>query len=307
MNKNFYKILELDEKASSAEIKKNYRRLAKQYHPDTHPNDKTAESKFKEISEAYDVLSDPEKRKKYDEFRKYGGAWPGGNFNGMNFGDFENMHFKWGGQGKTNSQFGDNMGIGDLFSQFFGGRKPGSRARNQAANGQDVQVDLKIPFEIAALGGKHPFSVNYGGQTKTFSVNIKPGIEDGEKIRLRGQGSPGHGGVAGDLIITVNILPNSHLQREGIHIISKVTINLAQALLGTKIQVTTLEGKKVQLKVNPESQNGQRLRLKGMGIKTKDGRVGDYFVELNVVLPEKLSVTQKKLIEEFARDSNLTY
>ena len=305
MNKDYYKILEVDDKANSGEIKKNYRRLAKKYHPDTHPNDKIAEKKFKDISEAYNVLSDSQKRQKYDEFRKYGGTWPGGNFNGANSGDFGNIHFEW--PGGMNSSSGDNIGVGDLFSQFFGNRRPGGSSRPQTTKGQDVQVDLQIPFEIAALGGKQPFSVNFGGQTKTFSVNIKPGIEEGEKIRLKGQGSPGYGGAAGDLILTVHIAPNNHLKREGIHIVSKVAINMAQAILGTKIQVTTLEGKKVQLKVNPGSQNGHRLRLKGMGIKTKEGKVGDYFVELEVFLPEELNELQKKLIEEFAQASNLTY
>lgn len=298
MNKDYYKILGVSETASPAEIKKIYRKLAKQYHPDSHPNDKQAENRFKEISEAYQVLSDPEKRRKYDEFRKYGGAMPGG-------GDFGDIHFNWGSPNGASGMGGSTFG--DLFSQFFGGIGGSRRTHSRSVRGQNVEADLTIPFEVAALGGKQPFTVNYSGKQKTFSVNIKPGIEDGEKIRLRGQGSPGYGGQPGDLILTVHISPHPVFYREGLNIISKVKINLAQALLGTKIQVSTVEGKKVQLKIHPGSQNGQRLRLKKMGIKTKDGRVGDQFVELEVVLPESLDRSQKKMIEEFARASNMSY
>ena len=308
MNKDYYKILGIDENASSDQIKKVYRKLAKKYHPDSHPNDKQAEARFKEISEAYNVLSDSGKRKKYDEFRKYGGRMPGGNFNGMNFGDFGNIRFESGSQGgRFSSQGADNMGFGDLFSQFFNAGRTNKRAQSRKISGQDVQADLTLPFEIAVLGGKQSITVNYSGKSKNFSVNIKPGIENEEKIRLRGQGLPGYGGDPGDLIITVHISPNQHFNREGLHIIYKTRLNLAQALLGTKIQVKTVEGKRVQLKIQPGSQNGQRLRLKGMGIKTKDGQVGDQFVEIEIILPKRLNDSQRKLFEQFARKSNMDY
>jgi DnaJ-class molecular chaperone len=300
MNKDYYNILGVSESASQDEVKKAYRKLAKQYHPDSHPNDKQAENRFKEISEAYHVLSDTERRKKYDEYRKFGGRVPHGNFGGTKFGDFGDFRFEWGSQG-------ENLGFGDLFSQFFGGGKSSRRSQTRTVKGQDIHANLTVPFEVAALGGKQPFSINYGGNNKSFSVNIKPGIEDGEKIRLRGQGAPGYGGQAGDLILTVQINKHPQFKKEGLNILSKVKLNLAQALLGTKIQVHTVEGKKIQLKIQPGSQNGSRLRLKGMGIKMNDGRAGDHFVELEVILPDRLSSSQKKMIKEFAKESNMDY
>ncbi len=305
-NKDYYKILGVSEDATEEEIKKAYRNLAKKYHPDSHPGDKEAEGKFKEIAEAYEVLSDPEKRKKYDEFRKFGGAMPGGGFGDFGPGDFGNIRFEWGSPGEF-SFGGDQFGLGDIFSQFFGTRAR-TKTYARTAKGPDVQADLVIPFEVAALGGKQTFTINYGDKRRTFSVNIKPGIEDGEKIRLRGQGAPGYGGgPPGDLILTVHIAPHPIFKREGLDIISKVKLNLVQALLGTKIQVQTVQGKRVQLRIPPGTQNGQRFRLKGMGIKTRDGRVGDHYVEVEVVLPEHLTEEQRKLIEEFARISNMQY
>jgi len=292
MNKDYYKILGVSENASLDEIKKVYRKLAKKYHPDSHPNDKQAESRFKEISEAYHVLSDSGRRKKYDDFRKFGGRMPGG--------DMGNFNFEWGSPG-------EDKGFGDLFSQFFGGGRTNRRSHSRRVKGQDVEANLTIPFEVAALGGKQSFSVNFSGKNKTFSVNIKPGIENGEKIRLRGQGASGYGGDPGDLILTAYISNHNIFEKEGINIISKAKINLAQALLGTKIQVMTVEGKKVQMKIQPGSQNGSRLRLKGMGIKMKDGQVGDHLVEIEVNLPDRLSREQKKLIEEFAKASKMSY
>ena len=305
-NKDYYKILGVGEDASQEEIKKAYRKLAKQYHPDSHPGDKQAEERFKEIAEAYAILSDPEKRRKYDELRKFGGRMGGPGFEGFNVGDFGNIRFEWGSPEEF-SFGGSHFGLGDIFSQFFGG---GSRTKTytRTAKGQDIHAELVIPFEVAALGGKQTFTVQYGGKRKTFAVNIKPGIEDGEKIRLRGQGAPGYGGgPAGDLILTVHVAPHPLFKREGLDIVSKVKLNLAQALLGTKVQVQTVQGKRVKLRIPPGTQNGQRFRLKGMGIRTPGGRVGDHYVEVEVVLPESLNSEQRKLIEEFARVSHLNY
>jgi DnaJ-class molecular chaperone len=308
LNKDYYKILGVSENASDEEIKKAYRRLAKEYHPDSRPGDKQAEERFKEIAEAYDVLSDPEKRKKYDQLRKFGagGFPPGGDAGGFPFGDFGNIRFEWGSPGEFTFGGGD-FDLGDIFSRFFGGATH-ARTRTRTVRGQDIHAELVIPFEVAATGGKQTFSISYGGRRKTFSVRIKPGIEEGEKIRLRGQGSPGiGGGPPGDLILTVHIAPHPVFKREGLDIISKVKLNLAQALLGTKILVDTVQGKKVQLRIPPGSQNGQRFRLKGMGIRTEDGRVGDHYVEIEVVLPEYLNDEQRRLIEEFARISGMNY
>ena len=304
--KDYYKILGVSEDASQEEIKKAYRKLAKQYHPDSHPGDRQAEERFKEIAEAYEILSDPEKRKKYDELRRFG-AGTGGDFGGFGMGDFGNIRFDWGSPNEF-SFGGDHFGLGDIFSQFFGGAGPRAKTRTRTMKGQDIHAELVIPFEVAALGGKQTFTVNYGDKRKTFAVNIKPGIDDGEKIRLRGQGAPGYGGgPAGDLILTVHVAPHPMFKREGLDVISKVKLNLAQALLGTKVQVQTVQGKKVQLRIPPGTQNGQRFRLRGMGIRTPDGRVGDHYVEVEVVLPESLNPEQRRLIEEFARISNMPY
>jgi len=196
--------------------------------------------------------------------------------------------------------------LGDLFSQFFSNRS-GRRTQTRSIKGQNIQATLDLPFEVAALGGKQSFSAHYGDKTKSFSVTIKPGIEEGEKIRLRGQGLPGVSGEAGDLILTVHLLPHPMFLREGLNIISKLKLNIAQAMMGTKIQVRTVKEEKIQLKIRAGSQNGERLRLKGMGIKTNDGRCGDHLVEIEIELPERLNDKQRQLIEEFARISKLDY
>ncbi|MEE9170225.1 MAG: DnaJ C-terminal domain-containing protein [bacterium] len=299
-NKDYYKILGVDEKARSSEIKKSYRRLAKQYHPDSHPGDKAAEARFKEIAEAYEVLSDDKKRQQYDQFRKFGGAFPGGSFE-----DIGGFRFERRSPGGGISDFDSDLGFGDLFSRFFD--RNGGRTRSRSMRGQDIHADIQITFEVAVYGGKQTLSFNVGGKSKILSINIKPGIEDGEKIRLRGQGARGLGSEAGDLFLTAHILPRPGFRREGQTIISTVEINLVQALLGTKIQAQTLQGTKVEIKVPPGSQNGQRLRLKGLGINSAGKPPGDYFIELSIVLPEKLNDAQKRIIEEFARESGIKY
>lgn len=295
-NKDYYKILGLSENATSAEIKNAYRKLAKKYHPDSHPGDRNAESRFKEVAEAYEILSDNKKKSQYDQFRKYGGAFPGGDFGGFKF--------DWDTAGSRGFDFGG--GLGDIFSRFFG-QNGGSSRRPREQKGQDISANLQVPFKIAAYGGKHTFSININGAKKTLSVNIKPGTEDGGQIRLAGQGTRGAGIRPGDLILTVNISPLVGFKREGLDIIDITELNLAQAMLGTKLKVQTLDGNKVQVSIPPGSQNGQRLRLKGLGVKASNIKNGDYYLEFKINLPEKLTKNQKELIEEFARKSNLKY
>lgn len=294
--KDYYKILGVGEKAGIDQIKKAYRKLAKKYHPDSHPGDKAAEAHFKEVAEAYHVLSDEKRRQEYDQFRKYGHL-----FQGANQGEKDS---KWGYRDFSNFDLGNDPGIGDFFSQFFNSDfrgKEGFRAR-----GQDVHADLRVPFEIAAYGGKQSVSIRINGQQKNLSVNIKAGTNDGQRIRLAGQGVTGAGTEPGDLILTVHIAKRTGFRRMGLDIIASVELNLAQALLGTKITVTTLEGKKVQVNVPAGTQNGSRLRLKGLGIKTPNGH-GEYFLEFSVKLPARLSPEEQEIIKEFARRHRLRY
>ncbi len=298
--KDYYKILGVSENASEAEIKKAYRRLAKLYHPDQHPGDKAAEEKFKDIAEAYDVLSNKEKRAKYDQLRKYGGDIPHGGFDFGNMGG-GNIHFDFGGPGGTTFTDGTPFDLDELFSQLFGGggRDIFTRTRRRTARGQDVQVQLEVPFEVAITGGPYQFTVALDGQQKTLSVNIPPGVEDGTQLRVPGQGIPGPSGKPGDMIVQVRVGKHRFFERKGNDIYCEVPIDVTQAMLGTKIRVKTVRGKKVELKIPPGTQCGQVFRLRGMGIQTPDGKKGDQYVKINVQIPKHLTEKQKELIKAF--------
>lgn len=378
--KDYYKILGVAESASPDEIKKAYRRLAKQYHPDANPGDSQAAEKFKQINEANEVLSDDVKRKQYDDMKRFAGAGfqgfrgagggPGG-AQGFNINDIFGR-FATGGRGAGSATFsteglGGFGGLGDLFSTIFdrGGRFRQQRYGPQ--RGQDLHAEVQIPFETATKGGdavigvtksencqrcggtgaepgsevaKCPqcggggmvsqaqggFAVSrpcpqcYGrgeilsqpctgcsgtGQvqrTRRLQVKIPRGIEDGGKVRLRGQGEAGiAGGPPGDLIIKVNVMGDRFFTRKGANIYCDVKINLTQAVLGTKIKVRTLDGKRALLKIPPGTQPGTTFRMKGLGIK-KDSKQGDQFVTVNVEIPTKLTPKEKDLFEKLASD-----
>ncbi|RKY85307.1 J domain-containing protein [candidate division KSB1 bacterium] len=307
-NEDYYKVLGVSENATAEEIKKAYRKLAKKYHPDSHPGDKSAEEKFKQISEAYSVLSDPKKRAQYDQLRKYGTFAGSGSspFTGFDFSNIGNIKFEWATSAEEPS-FHNNetfAGFSDLFSRFFGERSNlfERTRRRQTMRGQDVEAEVEIPFETAIFGGKQNISLILNGQRRTFSVTIPPGIEEGEKIRLRGQGLPGAGGAPpGDLLITIHVGKHPFFKRQGKDIYCKVSINVVEAILGTKVKVKTVEGKQVQLKIPPGTQNGQIFRLKGLGVKDKNNKRGDLFVEIHVTIPQNINPQQRKLIEEFAQ------
>ncbi|NOY78437.1 MAG: DnaJ domain-containing protein [Calditrichaeota bacterium] len=302
--KDYYKILGVSENATDAEIKKAYRNLAKQYHPDSHPGDKAAEEKFKDIAEAYDVLSDKEKRAKYDQLRKYGGPTPGGGINFDDFGDLGGIHFEFGGHpgGGTTFTDGTPFDLDDLFSRLFGGgRDTFTRTRRRTAPGQDVHVQLEIPFETAVKGGPYQFVVDLNGQHKNLSITIPPGVEDGTQLRIAGQGLPGPGGKTGDMLVTIRVGKHRFFERKGHDVYCEVPIGVVQAMLGTKIRVKTVHGKKAELKIPPGTQCGQMFRLKGMGIQTPDGRKGDQYVKINVQIPKVLNERQKELLREFEK------
>ncbi|MEX2581758.1 MAG: molecular chaperone DnaJ [Gemmatimonadota bacterium] len=368
--KDFYRILGVAENASADEIKKAYRKLAKQYHPDANPNDAGAADRFKEVSEAYAVLSDEAKRKQYDQVRKFGGFGgfrPGGGGPGTGgaAGQTETFSFE---------DLGGLGGLGDIFGSIFDfGRKKGAGGRAQAAQrGQNVEYAVEVPFETAARGGKisitvpvsepcgscggngaapgttpttcpeckgsgsvvfgqggfavsRPCPACYGrgsipttpcptcqgqGQVRTqrqLQVTVPAGVDTGSKLRIPEQGETGPGGgTRGDLILSFRVKPHRFFSRDGLDINCTVPINIAQATLGSKLRVRTVDGKHVVLRVPPATQSGTRFRIRGHGIE-KGGRKGDQFVRVEVRVPEQLDPDEETLLKDFARVADLKY
>lgn len=372
-NKDYYAVLGVSASATHDEIKKQYRKLAAKHHPDKNQSDPKASDRFKEISEAYQVIGDEEKRKQYDQMRRLGafggGGRPGSGGRGTGFGtgqpgggSYRYEDFDIGGLG----------GLGDIFSSMFGGGARGGGKQQRAERGQDIEATLEIPFRIAALGGKVPVdlevneecqtchgsgaapgakiqtcpecngrgTISFGqggfavqrpcpmclgrGQVpsercptcngaaevrarKKVMITVPPGVDTGTKIRLKGQG--GHGaksGQPGDLLITFSVQPDRFYRREGLDIVAPVPINIAQATLGSKISVKTVDGKKVTIKIPPGTPSGKRFRVPGQGIE-KDGTKGDLIVQVEVTVPDKLTDEQERAMREFAEASNLKF
>jgi molecular chaperone DnaJ len=379
-SKDFYKVLGVSSTASQDEIKKAYRKLAKKNHPDANASDAKAAERFKEISEANNVLSDPAKRKQYDEMRRYGAfdgasGFGGGRSRAGGAGGFGGGRSR-GGEQTINFQdfdIGGLGGLGDLFSSMFGGgeAKEASRPRGPE-RGDTVEASLDIPFRTAARGGKVPIELEVreecptchgtgaapGAQLKIcpecngrgvisfgqggFAVNrtcpvclgkgqvpseacptchgtgevrvkrkvvinVPPGVDTGSKIRLKGQGGKGTAnGPPGDLVITFNVQPDKFYSRDGLDVIAKVPLNIAQATLGTKISVKTLDGKKVAIKIPPGTPSGKRFRVRGQGIEKGDKK-GDLIVEVSIAVPEKLSEEQERMMKDFADSGGMKY
>ncbi len=302
---DYYSILGVDRKASKDEIKKAYRKLAMQYHPDRNKDNAGAEDKFKEISEAYAVLSDDKKRKQFDQFgadgfhRKYSQE---DIFRGFDMNEvFQGFGFNFGGgdpmQGiedffRTGSFRRSGVSFEDIF--HGGGRGSGPQ------RGQDVEALLTVSFEEAALGAEKRFSLQSNGHNQETSVRIPAGIADGKKLRLKGKGNPGpQGAPAGDLYLKVQVQPHPRFQREGNDILTDLEIHLSEALLGTMREVPTLSGPK-NLKIPPGTQSHSRLRLKGQGIAGPKG-TGDQLVRVIVKLPRALTNEQTRLVEELQK------
>jgi len=312
MGKNYYDILGVSENATPEEIKRAFRTLAKKYHPDRNPGDKTAEAKFKEISEAHETLSDSKKKAEYDTMLKYGafaGAGRGASgFGGAGF-DFSDL-FRQGTGGRGGFQtfrFSSSGidGLEDIISSFFGGGDPfGSRrgpfAKRRARQprmqkGADLKMSLTVSFMEAINGAQKMLRIHQTG--KTLNVKIPKGIEDGGKIRLAGQGMPGpRGGQTGDLIITVKVMPDQRFERKGNDIYTSVTVSFKEAILGTQKEVHTLS-KKVMLRIPPGTQPGTKLRLKGQGLAVAGSQGGDLYVEVKVEIPKTLTERQRKMLE----------
>ncbi len=373
--KDFYNVLGVSEKATADEIKKQYRRLAKQHHPDSNKGEAKSAERFKEISEAYQVLSDAKKRSQYDEMRRLGafdGFTRGSSRGGS--GSRSSAGQRSGGAGQQSGSYdqfdvGGLGGFGDIFSSMFGG---GSRAQKPSGpeQGQSVETTLEIPFKTAALGGKVPielevneecatchgsgaakgakilscpecggrgtisfgqggFAVNRpcpmclgkgtvpsekcptcGGageqrSRKKVNITVPSGVDSGSKIRLKGQGGRGvRGGPAGDIMITFNVKLDAAWLREGLDLVTKAPVNIAQASLGSKVSVETLDEKTVSIKIPAGTPSGKRFRIRGQGI-AKDEKRGDLIVELVVTVPENLNEKQQQLMKEFAAATGL--
>jgi molecular chaperone DnaJ len=283
-DKDFYKILGVAKGVSDAELKKVYRKLARQFHPDSNPGDAKAEARFKEISEAYSVLSDPEQRKEYDAVRAMGG---GARFTGGA-----------GGSGFPGGFPAGGAGFEDVFSNLFGGGR-GGNPFGGGGFGPQPGADLSMSTTLNFIDGVKGTSikVNIGG--KDVSVNIPAGVSDGQKIRLRGKGqaSP-NGGPAGDLIINCAVKSHPVFSRDGENIRVTVPVTYAEAVLGATILVPTLGGEPVKLKVAPGTPNGRVLRVKGRGVETSKN-TGDLLATVEIAVPSHVSDKAKVALEQF--------
>jgi molecular chaperone DnaJ len=372
--RDFYAVLGVPSTATQDEIKKAYRKLAKQYHPDANASDPKAADRFKEISEANNVLGDVEKRKQYDEMRRLGAFGGFGGFGGAS---------PRGGPAQRGPSAGPNVnyqdfdigglgGLGDLFGSIFGGGARGPARPSGPQRGQNIETSLEIPFRTAARGGKVPVelevneecgtcrgtgaapgasmkicpecsgrgSVSFGqggfavnrpcpvclgrgqvpsqpcptcsgaGEVRTRKkvlITVPPGVDTGSKIRLKGQGGKGSSnGPPGDLLITFNVLADKFYQRQGLDIIANLPLNIAQATLGSKVSVNTLDGKKIVIRIPAGTASGKRFRVKGQGIH-KGSQVGDLIVEVKIEAPEKLSEEQERIMKEFAAAGGMKY
>ena len=299
--RDYYHILGVNKNASGEEIKRAYRKLAMKYHPDKNPNRKEAEERFKEINEAYAVLSDKEKRKQYDTFGAEGFRQRFTQediFRGFDMEEILSSLF--GGRGKREFRYGRRGGFdfGDLFGQTTYqdmGRVP--------QKGEDILYELTISLEESALGGEKRISYRKNGKIEEVSVKIPHGIPPGKKLRLAGKGMEGkNGGPSGDLYLQINIKEHPFFTREGDDLIVDKEINFSEAVTGTTIEVPTLEGKK-NLKIPPGTQSHTKMRLKGLGIPHFQGEGrGDEFVKVIVRVPKKLTEKSRKLIEELAEE-----
>ena len=304
--KDYYEILGVSKTASDADIKKAYRKLAQKYHPDRNPDDKSAEAKFKEISEAYAVLSNKEARTKYDRF----GHNAGQGFEGFDFSDFDFRNFSgsFSGGGQRFSSAG--MDLGDILGEMFGmggrrGRAESFNDRRRAGmRGQDLQYTLTLGFEAAAHGETTQIQVPVGKSRKSINVRIPAGVDDGQTIRLKGQGAPGMGGGPnGDLLLEIKLNPHPIFKREGLDLFCEQKISIAQAVLGGKLEVPRLDGSTVSMNIPAGTQGGQRFRLKGKGISKPNGTTGDLYVTVQIAVPRDVDAKSKELIEKFDKQT----
>lgn len=322
--KDYYATLGVAKTATDKEIKQAFRKLARKYHPDVNPGDKSAEARFKEINEANEVLSDPAKRKKYDElganWRQYeSAAGSGGPFGGGPFAGQPGGQWNWspgGGSGfrtMTEDEVAEMFGGGaespfsDFFQTFFGGgsgaaRRP--RSRGQKQPGRDVEHEYEIDLESAAGGGVHKLQLRHDGEARSVEVRIPPGVVDGSLVRVAGEGGRGTGGAAsGDLFLRIRLRPHPVYQVSGRDLTMRVSVPVSTAVLGGEVTVVTLGGKTVRVRVPETTQPGQKLRLRGLGLPALGDKAapGDLFVVIEVALPRSLDDATRKAYEALAR------
>lgn len=318
--KDYYKILGVSKNASEKEIRSAFRKLARQYHPDVNPNNKSAEEKFKEINEANEVLSDPEKRKQYDEMLNYYeqyGRWPGaaagagagarGGYGGGNY------QYRTVNPEDLNDIFGEQSPFSDFFETYFGGGGfggaggmggiGGQTRRARPSRGQDVESMVDVTLAEAYIGATRVFEVTEpDGSTRRLEVKIPAGVDEGSRIRIAGQGGQGTAG-RGDLYLVVNILPHPQFRREGTTLYTDVDVPLATAMLGGEVAVTNPVGRRLMLRIPAGTQNGKSFRLRGQGMPQlgQPDKRGDLYADVKVVLPTHLNDEQRHLFENFAR------
>lgn len=299
LEKDFYAVLGVPKDADQQAIKKAYRKLARQLHPDHNPGDAKAEAKFKDIGEAYSVLSDPEQRQQYDQLRAMAGGprFTAGSRSGGGTGGFEDVFggLFGGGAGGSRVRYstGGAGGFEDVLGGLFGGGGFGQQ-RGQR-RGIDLTASTTLPFRTAAEGSTVSLSV----EGRTVNARIPAGVKDGQKIRLRGKGRPGeHGAEPGDLVITVSVEPHPVFTAEGDNLRLTVPVAFDEAALGATIEVPTLDGSPVKVKVPAGTPSGRTLRVKGKGIVTPRG-TGDLLVTVQVVVPQKLTPAAREAVQAF--------
>ena len=301
MPKDYYDSIGVAKSATADEIKSAYRKLARQYHPDRNPGDKEAAAKFKEVQEAYDVLSDKEKKDKYDQFghAAFEGPQEGPGGFGSGPGGYS---YSWSGPGGSESI--DPSQFQSIFEQMFGGgggspfgdggpargKGKGRNRRSSAPPPQDVQQEIDVELLTAARGGSVDVRTHSGA---TVSLKIPPGIDDGKILRIRGQGING-----GDLLILIHVRPHPYFRREGADLVLELPLSLEEAILGSKVDVPTLEGT-ITLTIPPGTSSGKRLRLREKGLTRPDGSKGDLYVEARVMVPTNIDKPSEELIKEF--------
>jgi curved DNA-binding protein len=315
--RDYYEILGVNRQASQDEIKKAYRRLAVKYHPDHNPGDRHAEERFKELSEAYAVLSNPDNRRKYNRFGHAGfreNVSEEDIFRGFDMGDI----FKDFGGGRDDffsQMFGEGRRTG---GRVYGGRSPNDQKYSnffgdfgkengppQRKRGADIAYDLYITFSESIFGAEKLVAFNTRDGVNKLTIKVPTGVHTGRKLRVTGQGQPGPepNGLTGDLIVRIHVMPDNRFKRDGDDLVMDVKVKPSEALLGTSIQVETLEGKTLMLKVPSGTTGSTRLRVKGYGAPSaKSGTRGDLFVRITVDAPDTLSERQKELLKALAEE-----
>jgi len=319
--KDYYAILGVSKTATQEEIRKAYRKLAKKYHPDTNKGDKTSEEKFKDVGEAYEVLGDEEKRKKYDMFGNQTQFTGGSNFDPSQYGfNGGNVRYEYAGSGDHSDFFnmffsGSGINFDDLFggqarsggrssrvyegadlNDLFGGARTASRPRT--IDGRNIEAEIEITPEEGAAGAEKRIALQAETGTRTLDFKVPKGVKDGETIRLKGQGYSGaSGGKTGDLRMTVRLVPSVRFTPEGNDLVTNVDVYAWDAALGAKYTVDTLDGR-IAVKIPAGIQSGSRIRVAGKGYPVRSGTRGDLFIKVRIVNPAHLTSEQKKLYEK---------